>query len=378
MVQLTGDQYYLLALTLSWVLGFLPLFLGKRMTWVQCVGLALVVHPFVRMGLNLVRTYELLFVPTVLQPVSEVALWWRVEGTLWRNLVLPMIGLFLLHNPYGDAGKGAPRRERFEDALAAHGVGARHSLRKDAQRGLSLFAFIAGAYLLAYVASKYVAPIVAPGSDESLYWRNITIPLIVLVSLSAGLAEEFLFRGVLLSWLGRWMPFALAALVQAVFFGFIHAGYGTWTHVLGPMAFGLGMAWVARHLGVVVTALLHAQINVVFFTIDVGPTYLAVNGAWGLVALSSVSLALLAACAWSLRETRADAVRIRWSNHVAGVRALARLVVRLPALAYRALRHPRRTLRALRLGARASWRRFLAALRGDDPPAPDEPAGRAS
>lgn len=325
MVQLSGNEYYVLALALSWTLGFLPLFLGKRWTWVQCVGLALVIHPFVRMGLTLLRTYEFLLVPTVLQPANPIALWRSVESQVWYNLMLPLLGLFLMHAPYADAARDTPqRRERFSDALAEHGVAPRAGVRRDLQRGASLFLFLVAAFLVAWIVSKTITPILSPGSDESLYWRNITIPLIVLLSLAAGLGEEFLFRGLLLTrltrWFGglarhaAWLPFLLAALVQAAAFGLIHAGYGTWVHVLGPALFGLGMAWIARRLGVLVTALLHAQINVVFFTVEVGPTYLAVNGALGLLALLSVSGALLALCVWSLRETRAEAVRILWRD----------------------------------------------------------------
>ena len=325
MVQLSGNEFYVLALFLSWTLGFLPLFLGKRWTWVQCVGLALVLHPFVRMAITFLRTYESLFTPTVLQPASPVGLWLSVERNLWYDLALPLLGLFLMHAPYADMNRDTPlRRERFADALAYHGVAPRAGVTRDLQRGLSLFAFIALGYLAAYALSLVLAPIVQPADDESLYWRNITIPLILMLSLAAGLGEEFLFRGILLTWLARtfggfaaraaWLPFALAALVQAVAFGLIHAGYGTILHVVGPALFGLAMAWVARHLGVLVTALLHAQINVVFFTVDVAPTYLAVNGAVGLVSLLSVSAALLALCAWGLLATRAEAVRILWRD----------------------------------------------------------------
>lgn len=315
MVQLSAAETHVIVLTLSWVAGFLPLLFGKRMTWVQCVGLALVLHPFIRMLVGLLRTAPLLFTPTVLEPASPIALWMSVERQIWSNLALPLIGLFLLHNGYRDAAAGSSyARARFADALAEHGVAPRHSIRRDVQRGLALFVFIAAAYLVAYLVAHALAPVVQAGSDESLYWRNITIPLIIMLSLSAGFAEEFLFRGLLLTHLARRMPWVAAALLQAVFFGLIHAGYGTWTHVLGPFVFGLGMAWVARHLGVLVAALLHAQVNIVFFTVDVAPTYLSVHGGLGVVALAGVSVALLAACVWSLRETRADAVRILWGD----------------------------------------------------------------
>jgi membrane protease YdiL (CAAX protease family) len=106
------------------------------------------------------------------------------------------------------------------------------------------------------------------------------------------------------------MPWIAAALVQAFLFGLIHAGYGTWTHVMGPFLFGLGMAFVARQLGIVVAALLHAQANIVFFTVEVAPTYLAVHGILGLAMLLAVTGALVAACLWSLYATRGDAIRI--------------------------------------------------------------------
>lgn len=315
MVQLTDAQFHLVVLTASWVGGFLPIWMGRRMGWLQGIGLAFILYPFVRMALTLLRTYELLFTPTVLQPASEIALWYRVENQLWYNFALPAIGVLLLHTPWGQPAAGSPlARDRLTDALADHGAAPKRGARADVRLGLSLFPFIAAAYLVAYVVSLYVAPIVAPGSDESLYWRNITIPLIILLSLSAGIAEEFLFRGILLTGLARVMPWGVAAVAQAVFFGFTHAGYGTLTHVIGPAAFGLGMAWVARHLGIWVTALLHAQINVVFFTVDVAPTYLAVNGVLGLALLFATTAALLGASLVALRLTRAEAVRVLWSD----------------------------------------------------------------
>lgn len=311
MVQLTGNEFHVLVLALSWTLGFLPRFLGKKLTWVQCVGLALVIHPFVRMGIGFLRTYELLFVPTVLEPASPIALWRSVENQIWYNLMLPLVGLFLLHSPFADtAGDSRLVRSRFGDALAEHGVAPRASVRTDVQRALSLFLLLAAIMLAAWVASRFVTGILSPGSDESAYWRNITIPLIILLGLAPGLAEEFLFRGLLLTQLARRMPWIAAALAQAFLFALIHAGYGTWTHIIGPFLFGLGMAFIARELGVIVTALLHAQANIVFFTAEVAPTYLAVHGALGLAALLAVSGALLIACVYALVATRGDAIRL--------------------------------------------------------------------
>lgn len=311
MVQLSGNEAYALVLTLSWTLGFLPRFLGRKdLTWVQCVGIALVVHPFVRMGVGFLRTYELLFVPTVLEPASPIQLWRSVENQVWYNLMLPLLGLFLLHAPFRDTRAGEARHERFRDVLAHHGVAPRAGIATDVTRALSLFLLLAALLAAAWVASRYVTGILNPGSDESAYWRNITIPLILLLGLAPGLGEEFLFRGLLLTSLARRMPWIAAALVQALAFSLIHAGYGTFTHLLGPFLFGLAMAFVARELGIVVAALLHAQANVVFFTIEVAPTYLAVHGALGLAALLAVTGALVVASAWALHKTKGDAIRI--------------------------------------------------------------------
>ncbi|HEX2022961.1 MAG TPA: CPBP family intramembrane glutamic endopeptidase [Candidatus Thermoplasmatota archaeon] len=314
MVQLTGAEFHVVVLTLSWVAGFAPLAFGRKMTWLQCVGLAMVVYPFARTLVSLLRTYELLTTPTVLQPATPAELWLSVENQVWYNLALPFFGLVLLHGAFDDAAHPPWRRATLREALAEHGVAPRAGLARDLARGLALFLLIAAAYLVAYAISQALAPTLSPGDDESQYWRNITIPLILLLSASAGVAEEFLYRGILLHALARRLPFLAAAFAQALLFGFAHAGYGSWTHVLGPLAFGLGMAWVTRALGLVPAMVLHAQVNVVFFTVDVAPSYLAANGAWGLAALLTLVGALTVACVVALVRTRADAVKLLWRD----------------------------------------------------------------
>lgn len=309
MVQLTRNEFDIVVLVASWLGGFAPVLLRRPgWTWPRAVGLGLLLTPFARLALDVVLSIDALFVFTVLEPVARAALWESVLTRLVYFLVLPGIGLLLMHEAVPGFGRGRPR-----DALAREGIAPRRSWSWDALRGFALFFAIAVAYLAAYGVARLV-PAATAGGDESAYWRNITLPLIVLVSATAGLTEEFLFRGVLLKNLQRWMPWLVAALVQALFFGLIHSGYGTWTHVLGPFLFGLGMAWVARVLGVLPAAVLHAEVNVLFFALDVAPDYVGARGIVGLIALGGLLLALAVLAGYALWRTRADAVRMLWAS----------------------------------------------------------------
>lgn len=314
---LTRDQYDLLVLALAWCGGFAPLLWRRDWTWVRAVGLGLLLTPFLRMALDFYLTVivsGVLFHYTVLQPVSRAALWQDVlERTIDFGLI-PVVGLLILHNAVpGIPSRRAPR-EPAREAFASHAVAPRASWRRDALRGLALLVFIALAYVVALALSRTALAALSSNGDESQYWRNITIPLIVLLSVAAGVTEEFLFRGVMLTWLARRMPWIGAALLQAFAFALVHSGYGTWAHLVGPFAFGLGMAWVARRLGIVVTAFLHAGVDVVSLGLSVAPDYVAANGAAGLLALAGLMALLLALSAWALVRTRAEAVRILWDD----------------------------------------------------------------
>lgn len=59
----------------------------------------------------------------------------------------------------------------------------------------------------------------------------MTLPLALLLAGSAAVAEELLFRGLLLRWLGLWG--------QAALFGLAHLSYGTPLQVAVPFALGL-------------------------------------------------------------------------------------------------------------------------------------------
>lgn len=317
MPPLTRDQYDLLVVAIAWAAGFAPMLWRKDWMWHHAIGLALLVTPFARMALDFYLTVVVagvLFHFTVLEPISRAALW---SGVIERTIaygVLPFAGLLLLHNAIPGIRLRETPVEPVGDAAAAHGLAPKRTWRADLWRGVALLVFIAAAYVLALALADTLFATLSANGDESHYWQNITIPLILLLSAAAGVTEEFLFRGVMLAWLARRMPWIAAALVQALAFGLIHSGYGTWTHVVGPFAFGLGMAWVARHLGVAVTMVLHVGVDVVSLSLSMAPDYVYVHGAWGVAALGGLLLAMVAASAYALVRTRGEPVRILWRD----------------------------------------------------------------
>jgi membrane protease YdiL (CAAX protease family) len=315
---LTRNEYDILVVTLSWIVGFIPLFVQRLRgrhgpTWIQCMGLALVATAFVRMLVGIYLSIGALFVFTVLEPVSREALWRSVGRDILFDLAIPITGILLLHNAVPGLQSRQTRPSTVHAALDAEGLGPKSSYTRDALRGFTLFFCIAIAYMVALAVSVLFTP-VQVGGDESHYWRNITIPLIVLVSGMSGLTEELLFRGILFTRLARAMPLIVAVLLQAIFFGVIHAGYGTWTHVIAPALFGLGMAWIVRTLGLVPAILLHAQINIVFFAFEISDV--VPQAWWFLVLLAIVNLV-------AAFVTRLDAVSLLWASLDAGVRRAA-------------------------------------------------------
>ena len=74
-------------------------------------------------------------------------------------------------------------------------------------------------------------------------------PLVIALSITAGVTEEILFRGILQRWVGVWG--------QAVLFGLAHAGYDTVLNVAVPLLIGIGFGYVykwRRNLWTVIVA----------------------------------------------------------------------------------------------------------------------------
>ncbi len=110
----------------------------------------------------------------------------------------------------------------------------------------------------------------------------------------AAIAEEALFRGVLLKQLRRSLGLHPAVVLQALLFGLIHAGYGSLLHVGAATVFGLLLGYLASRDGLMPAMTVHFVVNV------------AVLAAWSeqgtLVATALVLVLSLGLMAWALHQ----------------------------------------------------------------------------
>ncbi|MEA3144117.1 MAG: Type prenyl endopeptidase Rce1-like [Thermoplasmata archaeon] len=132
--------------------------------------------------------------------------------------------------------------------------------------------------------------------DDSLYFTNMTLYHALLLSAAAALGEELLFRGLLqglllhgMRGLGRWPSVLLAIVGQALVFGFAHAGYGNFAHVLFPALFGLLAGALALRFGLWSAIALHFLADFYIFGLEAGS-----RSAWVLNLVNGVAFANLA------------------------------------------------------------------------------------
>lgn len=313
----TYAEYHLLLATLAWVLAF-GVALRRGWSWTRGLGLALLLHPFLRLAVGVWLTIGLVFRGDyVADPLTLWEIWEKVLTHAVTYGVVPFAGALLLYRRRGTlvlattaaalvavawptavaaglvAGlRGLPltaagvagaalgvfaawkAHEHAEppipDLAADTGMRPRRRAGEDALAGAALFFGVAAAYVVALgLVTSALGDVVNTGDDTRVF-DNITPLTVLLLSVVAGVTEEFLFRGVLQTWLtrllGRAAPAAVAVgaavVLQAAFFGLVHSGYGNLAHVIGPFLFGLGMGVVARQLGILAAVVLHVEVDV--------------------------------------------------------------------------------------------------------------------
>jgi membrane protease YdiL (CAAX protease family) len=283
------------ALALLWWPG------RPRAGWTEAVGAALVAYPVARALVGAAAVSDRLTRYTVLLPASAPDFERAILRDSALGFLLPLAGALLL---WRKRAGGAPVRSA-RDALA--GVaralepaglgGAPRRTLLDALAVLGVALLLLGASL---AGQAYAVPFLVTG-DESAYWQNLTPALLVGLSVAAGVSEELVWRGLLLRALLSRIPFWPALLLQAGLFGFIHAGYGNWAHVLGPALFGLLMGVVALRVSLLAAMAVHAGVDIAYLALaapQLQPGILALPLALaiaGLVALAATRFAVVRA-----------------------------------------------------------------------------------
>ncbi len=144
---------------------------------------------------------------------------------------------------------------------------------------LIVFAIASGAFTafaveigVSLLASRHLVSFHATKLEQALVPQRAidVVPALIAVGLAAPFAEELYFRGLLLRWLRKRLPFALSALLSAASFALIHfkftehVGLEGWTLTGGIFAIGLvsaGWAAVSRSLWPSIAT--HATYNIV-------------------------------------------------------------------------------------------------------------------
>jgi membrane protease YdiL (CAAX protease family) len=303
-------QYHVTTIALSWLIGFLPRFaktfnilagrIGRDWSAVQCIGAALVAYPFVRFMIGIYESIPLLQEYTVLEAIPEAALWRTISNQVIYFTLVPLVGVIIVSRMgrrVSDAPAGSAHA--LVDALKDAGSAPRIGLREDLSAGLSLLLLVLLLYLGGtFILYTFLGSVLVTG-DESRVFLNVTPPILLGLSIMAGISEEFLFRGILMTTLRARFGLISAVVGQAVFFGFVHAGYGNWAHVVGPAIFGLMMAAVAVRSGLAAAIVIHAGIDVFFFSLSL----LAIEPAYIVLAAGVAAAALIVGIATRFEAT---------------------------------------------------------------------------
>ena len=186
--------------------------------------------------------------------------------------------------------------------------------------------FLLGLIELGYVLISYVPNLIDGSfSIKPLVWT------IILVSLTAGIKEELIFRGVIISTLMRqWKDrnlFRQAALVSGIVFGLIHAAnifagadpLQTLFQVIGSVSVGFIFAAVYLRTGSILPCMLyHALHDIIAIACESNVSENGIMSArafwWGDVFNLAMAAVMAAAAFWLLRDAKTEQIREIWNR----------------------------------------------------------------
>lgn len=259
----------------AWVGAFAYSRLWREMSFRASFGLFILAYFFLRVTYGFLPDLQTVADPgSVAQTIPRDALYRTVIAKLFREVVLPGFGLLLLFGAFPGLqvtgrGVGAKVRAAFAKARVRFEQGP----LVDTMHGLWLFFVV----LWLAVGATWLANQWLTTGDESRVFAEMTFDLAILLSFAAGFGEEFAYRALLFTFLlwafgvrrladrRQWPRVGAALLLQAVFFGLIHAGYGNLAHIVTPFLFGLIAGLIFLRFGFVPAFLVHFLLDVVAF-----------------------------------------------------------------------------------------------------------------
>ena len=186
--------------------------------------------------------------------------------------------------------------------------------------------FLLGLFELGYVLVSYVPNLI----DGSFSIKPLTLT-ILFVSLTAGIKEEVVFRGVIISTLMRqWKDrnlFRQAALVSGIVFGLIHAAnifagadpLQTLFQVIGSVSVGFIFAAVYLRTGSILPCMFyHALHDIIAIACESNVSENGIMSArafwWGDVFNLAMAAVMAAAAFWLLRDAKTEQIREIWNR----------------------------------------------------------------
>ncbi|MGB1585910.1 MAG: type II CAAX prenyl endopeptidase Rce1 family protein [Thermoplasmatota archaeon] len=266
--------------------------------WNRALGIALMTVPLWQPVFGFLNSIpDLVASDSVRQPLSRERLSNQYIFGLTSDLGYIGVGFLIW------LGRVPPSFAQLARAMVAAGVPARREGRSAWHGFLLLPPLLLGSILLNGALRSSAA---LNNGDEASIWDLMTPYHDIMISLTAGFTEELIYRAVgiaiiagLLTELGASKRGALAGavIVQAIIFGAAHGGYGTWAHVLLPLAFGLFAGIVYLWLGIWSVVVVHVLVDVYAFA-----GYTSDGWPWFVTALTFLLLAnTLITAGWSLR-----------------------------------------------------------------------------
>jgi membrane protease YdiL (CAAX protease family) len=290
----------LIAAALALLAALLPRARWGKPSLPVLVALAAILYPAAEALVDFAHVARLVGQPTTLRALTLEQLARMPWNIVENNLLVPLLGLAAaaVLGTREDAWRFLdPFRRRWSAWTAELSI------------GWAAVPVVVGAEALALAALQGPASFLQT-ADETALFANATLGHVVLLSLTPAFAEELYHRHLLQGALEDLWPGPRATWValvgQAILFALAHANYTSLAHMLGPLAFGLGMGYLRTTGGLGACMVAHAGVNLFYFAVDPGAGSQPLVA--GVAVVSTIGLVVLAAT-WPAIRGRLRAVK---------------------------------------------------------------------